>query len=171
MYSGLPLYVTLGTAMPGCYLCWCVGHLSVTALALGRAENMTAATSGQKTVLVIEDDPWTRTITTALLAGEGFAVVEAKNGEEGVAMARKHLPDAVLLDLALPTKSGLEVLRDLKSDALTDAIPVIVVSAYGSLMNQDDARQAIGVIQKPFDYDDLVGQVSRATDARQVALI
>src|SRR5205085_681557 len=50
--------------------------------ALG-GRTMTVATMGQKTVLVIEDDPWTRTITTALLAGEGFAVVEAKNGEEG----------------------------------------------------------------------------------------
>ncbi len=102
---------------------------------------MTVETSGQKTVLVIEDDPWTRTITTALLAGEGFAVVEAKNGEEGLNKARQHSPDAVLLDLALPTKSGLEVLRELKSDVSTLGIPVIVVSAYGSLMNEDDAHQ------------------------------
>ena len=129
---------------------------------------MIDATSVQKTVLVIEDDPWTRTITTALLAGEGFAVVEAKNGEEGLNMARKHAPDAILLDLALPTKSGLEVLRELKDDDSTDAIPVIIVSAYGSLMNEHDAHQAVGVIQKPFDYDDLVGQVERAT-ARTLA--
>jgi DNA-binding response OmpR family regulator len=125
---------------------------------------MTVATSGQKTVLVIEDDPWTRTITTALLAGEGFAVVEAKNGEEGLEMARLHTPDAVLLDLALPTKSGLDVLHELKGDDSTEQIPVIIVSAYGALMNEHDAQQALGVIQKPFDYDDLVGQVSRATD-------
>ena len=132
---------------------------------------MTVATSGQKTILVIEDDPWTRTITTALLAGEGFAVVEAKNGEEGLNMARAHAPDAVLLDLALPTKSGLDVLRELKSDDTTDAIPVIIVSAYGTLMNEHDAHQAAGVIQKPFDYDDLVGQVERATARTlQVAL-
>jgi CheY-like chemotaxis protein len=124
---------------------------------------MTVAPTGQKTVLVIEDDPWTRTITTALLAGEGFAVVEAKNGEEGLHLARQHAPDAVLLDLALPTKSGLEVLRELKDDAATEAIPIIVVSAYANLMNEQDASQAIGVIQKPFDYDDLVGQVERAT--------
>jgi CheY-like chemotaxis protein len=124
---------------------------------------MIVAATGQKTVLVIEDDPWTRTITTALLAGEGFAVVEAKNGEEGLNMARRHAPDAILLDLALPTKSGLEVLRELKGDDSTDAIPVIIVSAYGSLMNEQDAHQAVGVIQKPFDYDDLVGQVERAT--------
>jgi len=124
---------------------------------------MTVATLGQKTVLVIEDDPWTRTITTALLAGEGFAVVEAKNGEEGLQQARAHAPDAILLDLALPTKSGLDVLRELKAETPTSGIPVIVVSAYGSLMNETDAHNTVGVIQKPFDYDDLVGQVERAT--------
>lgn len=124
---------------------------------------MTVATVGQKTVLVIEDDPWTRTITTALLAGEGFAVVEAKNGEEGLQQARSHALHAILLDLALPTKSGLDVLRELKGEAATRSIPVIVVSAYGSLMNEADAQHTAGVIQKPFDYDDLVGQVERAT--------
>jgi CheY-like chemotaxis protein len=122
---------------------------------------MTVAT-GQKTVLVIEDDPWTRTITTALLAGEGFAVVEAKNGEEGLRLAEQHRPDVLLLDLALPTKSGLEVLRELKGSSATHDIPVIVVSAYGTLMNEKDAHQAVGVIQKPFDYDDLVSQVEQA---------
>jgi len=131
---------------------------------------MAVATSGLKTVLVIEDDPWTRTITTALLAGEGFGVVEAKNGEEGLTQARTHAPDAILLDLALPTKSGLEVLRELKSEPITQDIPVIVVSAYGALMSEDDAHHAAGVIQKPFDYDDLVGQVSRATRSLEVAL-
>jgi DNA-binding response OmpR family regulator len=130
---------------------------------------MTVVTTGQKTVLVIEDDPWTRTITTALLAGEGFAVVEAKNGEEGLHLARQHTPDAVLLDLALPTKSGLEVLRELKGDEQTTAIPVIVVSAYGSLMNEQDASQTAGVVQKPFDYDELVGQVEKAT-SRELAV-
>jgi CheY-like chemotaxis protein len=125
------------------------------------------ATLSQKTVLVIEDDPWTRTITTALLAGEGFAVVEAKNGEEGLRQAHEHAPDAILLDLALPTKSGLEVLRELKKEDSTREIPVIVVSAYSTLMNATDALHADGVIQKPFDYDDLVGQVSRATSVER----
>jgi len=131
---------------------------------------MTVATTGQKTVLVIEDDPWTRTITTALLAGEGFAVVEAKNGEEGLLLAREHGPDAVLLDLALPTKSGLEVLRELKSSDVTSDIPVIIVSAYGTLMNDSDAHRADGVIQKPFDYDDLVGKVEQATTRAHAAV-
>jgi DNA-binding response OmpR family regulator len=129
---------------------------------------MSVATTGQKTVLVIEDDPWTRTITTALLAGEGFAVVEAKNGEEGLKLALEHVPDAVLLDLALPTKSGLEVLHELKRNISTMGIPVIIVSAYGTLMNEQDRHQATGVVQKPFDYDELVRHVERAT-ARALA--
>jgi DNA-binding response OmpR family regulator len=128
---------------------------------------MTVAVTGQKTVLVIEDDPWTRTITTALLAGEGFAVIEAKNGEEGLRLAEQAPPDVVLLDLALPTKSGLDVLRELKAGRATRDIPVIVVSAYGTLMNEQDAHQAAGVIQKPFDYDDLVAQVEQAANGTQ----
>ena len=134
---------------------------------------MTVAATGQKTVLVIEDDPWTRTITTALLAGEGFAVVEAKNGEEGLRLAEQAPPDVVLLDLALPTKSGLDVLRELKASRATHDIPVIVVSAYGTLMNEQDAHQAAGVIQKPFDYDDLVSHVEQAangSESRPVAV-
>jgi CheY-like chemotaxis protein len=116
----------------------------------------------QKTVLVIEDDPWTRTVTTALLAGEGYAVIEAKNGEEGLARASEHGPDVVLLDLALPTMSGLDVLRELKRTPATAATPVLIVSAYASLMSDQDAQHAEAIIQKPFDCDDLVGQVDRA---------
>jgi CheY-like chemotaxis protein len=119
--------------------------------------------SHQKTVLVVEDDPWTRTVTTALLAGEGYAVVEARNGEEGLELASEHSPDVVLLDLALPAKSGLEVLRELKTGSHTSTIPVIVVSAYAALMNADDSRQAEAVLEKPFDYDELVDHVERAS--------
>jgi two-component system cell cycle response regulator DivK len=123
---------------------------------------MRPAETLQRTVLVIEDDPWTRTVTTALLAGEGYAVIEAKNGEEGLARAAEHRPDVVLLDLALPTMSGLDVLRALKRTPATSATPVLIVSAYASLMSEEDAQQAEAIIQKPFDCDDLVGQVDRA---------
>lgn len=119
--------------------------------------------SVQKTVLVVEDDPWTRIVTTALLAGEGYAVVEAKSGEEGLQQAADRSPDVILLDLALPTMSGIEVLQELKQSARHAGIPVIVVSAYGSLMKDADTRQVAAVLQKPFDYDHLVGEVARAT--------
>jgi DNA-binding response OmpR family regulator len=117
----------------------------------------------QPTVLVVEDDPWTRTIVTALLASEGFAVLEASAGEQALRIARATLPDTVLLDLALPTKSGLDVLRELKDDHATRGIPVIVLSAYGSLMRDADVQLTEAVIDKPFDYDHLLGHVERTT--------
>src|SRR2546427_7503579 len=113
----------LGMSRPECYLSTAIHRGG--SCGLGRADNMTVAATGQRTVLVIEDDPWTRTITTALLAGEGFAVVEAKKGEEGLKRALEHAPGAVLLDLALPTQSGLQVLGELKSDIATTRISVL----------------------------------------------
>ena len=124
---------------------------------------MTLTTLQVKTVLVVEDDPWTRTVLTALLAGEGFAVIDAKTGEAGLRLAGTHLPEAVLLDLALPTLSGLEVLRELKRNPATAGIGVIVVSAYATLMSAADASLADGVLDKPFDYDDVLGMLDKVT--------
>jgi two-component system chemotaxis response regulator CheY len=121
-------------------------------------------------VLVVDDDPWTRTMMTALLAGEGFAVLEAKNGEEGLEMSARLTPDVVLLDLALPTLSGLDVLRELRSKPATAKIPVLVVSAYSDLLAQEDADRVAGTLRKPFDYDQLVQQVQRAS-ATALALL
>ena len=124
---------------------------------------MTVATLGQKTVLVIEDDPWTRTITTALLAGEGFAVVEAKNGEEGLKQARSMRRTPFCWIWRCPPSRAWTCCASSRPTSDVRRSRCIIVSAYGSLMNETDAHQAVGVIQKPFDYDDLVGQVERAT--------
>ena len=124
---------------------------------------MRAAPTHRTTVLVIEDDPWTRTMEAALLVEEGYAVAEAKNGDEGLRLVAQLNPDVILLDLALPTTSGLDVLRELKGNPSTRHIPVLVVSAYGDLMRTSDAHQSDGVLQKPFDCDDLLARVSRVT--------
>ncbi len=121
---------------------------------------MATGTTEQKKILVVEDDPWTRTTEVALLAGEGYAVVEARTGEEALRLARQHRPEVVLLDLALPTQSGLEVLRELKRDVRTRDIRVLVVSAYGDMMPSGDLRRADGVVSKPFDYDTLLADIS-----------
>ncbi len=128
---------------------------------------MSAATS-QKTVLVVEDDPWIRSLMADLLTGEGYNVVQAADGVAGLQQASEHDPDVILLDLAMPQKHGLDVLDELKSRQPTRDIPVIVVSAYAMLMmgSDSDARQADGVIQKPFDLADLLAQVEHAATKR-----
>src|SRR5438445_13828728 len=102
-----------------------------------------------KTVLVVEDDPWIRSLMADLLAGEGYSVVQASDGKAGLVMAEQNEPDVILLDLAMPEKSGLDVLHELKSSKPTSDIPVIVVSAYAMLMMGFDALLSAGVRQKP----------------------
>jgi CheY-like chemotaxis protein len=120
----------------------------------------------EKTVLIAEDDPWTRALLTDILAEEGYAVKEAANGAEAMRLARKHDPLVVLLDLALPRKSGLDVLWQLKSEEATSEIPVIVVSGYALMLPPDDASLAECVIQKPFDLADLLVRVDQAASRR-----
>ncbi len=132
---------------------------------------MSTTTRPQKTVLVVEDDPWIRSLMADLLAGEGYSVVQASDGKAGLDMAEESEsdPDVILLDLAMPEKSGLDVLHELKSSKPTRDIPVIVVSAYAMLMMGSDARRADGVIQKPFDLADLLLQVEQAATKRREA--
>ncbi len=110
--------------------------------------------------LVVEDDPDTRRYIAMVLEDDGWTVRTASNGERAVLMAREHIPEIILLDLALPTMSGLDVLRTLK-DWTDQPTRVVVVSAFAMLMRLPDLRLADAAVQKPFRAQDLVAQVNR----------
>lgn len=109
--------------------------------------------------LVVEDDPATRSLETDILEDSGFMVLQARNGEDALRLAQERQPSVVLLDLALPTASGFDVLRSLRSRPATAQIPVVLVSAYAGLVEDCDRRGADACVQKPFDVDALVAQV------------
>jgi CheY-like chemotaxis protein len=115
-------------------------------------------------VLIVEDDPDTRALEKEILEFAGFSVLTANNGEDGIRFATERRPSVILLDLALPTKSGFDVLNTLKSCSATANIPVVLISAYVMLVEDCVARGASTCVQKPFDIDDLVAQVNRALD-------
>jgi len=83
-------------------------------------------------VLLIEDSRFLRTATERALAKAGFEVVSAGDGEEGLRLARQHLPAAVLLDMMLPKVSGPDVLKALKQDPATAKIPVMVLTSLSA---------------------------------------
>ncbi len=80
-------------------------------------------------ILLIEDSKFMRVAVQRVLTGAGYTVHTANEGEAGLRAARETLPDLILLDLVLPTISGLDVLKALKRDAITQSIPVIVLAA------------------------------------------
>jgi twitching motility two-component system response regulator PilH len=81
-----------------------------------------------KRILLVEDDRYLRLACAAGLRQAGFTVLTADDGEQGLAVARAERPDLILLDMLMPKLTGLEVLRTLKAEEPTRAIPVLVLS-------------------------------------------
>ncbi len=93
-------------------------------------------------ILVIEDQADNRQILRDLLASANFEVIEAEDGETGLAAAAKHRPDLILMDIQLPGLDGYEATRRLKADEGLKSIPIIVVTSYALGGDADKARAA-----------------------------
>jgi signal transduction histidine kinase/ActR/RegA family two-component response regulator len=114
-------------------------------------------------ILYIEDDPVNRILVEQmLLRCGGVNLLLAENGEDGIAMARRHRPDLVLLDMHLPDMSGLEVLDGLRTDARTEALPVVAVSANAMEVDVAKALEhgAVDYWTKPLKLDAFLAGVS-----------
>ena len=83
------------------------------------------------TILTLDDDPHTREVLTAYLEDKHFTVLQAEDGQSGLALCEQHQPDLVLCDLRLPDISGYEIVKTLAKK--TPEIPIIVVSAISEL--------------------------------------
>ena len=82
-------------------------------------------------ILLIEDDKFLRDLISQKLKSEGYEVVEAAEGREGLEKIKKEKPNLVLLDLVLPGIDGFEVLKKIKEDPSTSSLPVIILSNLG----------------------------------------
>jgi CheY-like chemotaxis protein len=100
-------------------------------------------------ILLVEDSKFLRLATERALTRAGYEMSSATDGEEALHMAREQLPDLILLDMLLPKMSGPDVLKALKEDASTKAIPVVVItgmSPKNAARLQEDG--AFGFLEK-----------------------
>lgn len=97
-------------------------------------------TAAGRRILLAEDDRFLRKAAAATLSRHGYEVLTASDGEEALAIARAQAPDLILLDLIMPKLHGFEVLKHLKAEPATAAIPVIVLSNLGQ---DQDVQQAM----------------------------
>jgi two-component system cell cycle response regulator DivK len=114
-------------------------------------------------ILVIEDQEDNRRILRDLLTNAGYEMIEAATGEEGVAMARIHRPDLILMDIQLPELDGYEATRQIKADATLQSIPIIAVTSYA--MRGDDAKAyeagCAGYVTKPYSPRQLLATLGK----------
>ena len=119
-----------------------------------------------KCILVVEDHEDNRQILRDLLASAGYEMIEAENGEDGVAAAAAHHPDLILMDIQLPILDGYEATRRIKSDPALKAIPIIVVTSYALSGDEDKARLAgcDAYVAKPYSPRLLLARIREFLD-------
>ena len=115
----------------------------------------------KKKILVIEDEKMVRDNISFLLIEEDYNVLSCKNGDEGVATAKKEMPDLIVCDIMMNGKNGYDVLKELSKDNLTKSIPFIFLTAK---VDKDDIRIGMNLgaddyLFKPFDADDLLESI------------
>ncbi len=117
--------------------------------------------STREKILVIEDEADILEVTQYNLTREGYRVTTSRDGEDGLARARRDAPDLVILDLMLPGLDGLEVCRRMQSDPITSGIPIIMVTAKGEESDVVTGLQlgADDYVAKPFSPKELVARV------------
>jgi DNA-binding response OmpR family regulator len=125
----------------------------------------------QKKILIVDDDPEVRLSLQVRLKVNNYDVVFAGDGVAGIAEARKHLPDVIILDLGLPAGDGFSVLERLKANDSLSMIPVIVVSGRVRIPNRDWALKAgaIAFLQKPVDHARLLSMIRYALGEKSTA--
>jgi two-component system cell cycle response regulator DivK len=95
-----------------------------------------------KRILVVEDQEDLRGVLRDLLTGTGYTVIEAADGQIGVAKALAERPDLILMDIQLPVLDGYDVTRQIKADPSLKATPVIAVSSFAMKGDEEKARAA-----------------------------
>ena len=115
-----------------------------------------ATATRRKCVLVVEDNATIGGLLVALLREEGYRALRAWDGREAMKMARDRRPDLIVLDLSLPYRDGVDVLRELRANDDTVDAPIVVVSGNALQLTPDDRALVTDAVAKPFDIDRLM---------------
>jgi DNA-binding response OmpR family regulator len=119
-------------------------------------------------LLIADDEPGVRALVRMTLEVDSFEILEARDGEEALALAREHLPDLMFLDVAMPHLSGVDVCRELKGDPATASIPVVMLTAKAQEADREDglAAGADDYFTKPFSPVSLLTKVTQILGER-----
>lgn len=118
----------------------------------------------QKTVLVVDDEPDLVEIVRSHVEEAGYSCISASNGVEGLAKAKASKPDLIVLDIAMPGMSGLQMLEYLRTTEGLTTTPVLILSAQGQTKNifEADRLRVIDFLIKPFTREELVLAIQRS---------
>jgi len=116
-----------------------------------------------KTILYVEDNEMNRQLVRDLLKRTTYQLVEAHDGEAGVAKALEIRPDLILMDIQLPKISGLDATRKLRAEAATANTPIIAITSFALSGDDQKAKEAgaTAYLAKPYSPRDLLGLIRK----------
>jgi len=116
-----------------------------------------------KTILNVEDNEYNLKIVRQLLSRTSYRLIEAVDGEQGVATAHNELPDLILMDIQLPKLSGLDATRRLRADPKTAHIPIIVITSFALSGDSEKAKDAgaSAYLAKPYSPRELLQMIRK----------
>ena len=116
-----------------------------------------------KLILIVEDNEDTRFVFSAILNYDGYRIVEAVDGGDGVARALKHLPDLIITDIDMPVMDGFEAARRLRADLHTARIPIVAITGRSFTAAQQTEADALfdGCFAKPMQPSRVLAEVTR----------
>src|SRR5690242_21493473 len=123
----------------------------------------------KKQVLIVDDEPNLRKILAAQLSRDGYDVITAEDGEQGLSMLREHHIDLVVTDLKMPKIDGMTLLREALAEQ--PELPIVMITAHGTVDTAVEALKlgAFDYLTKPFDKDEVRQIVAKALKTRQLA--
>src|SRR5579872_4695615 len=122
----------------------------------------------RKQVLIVDDEPNLRKILSAQLTRDGYEVMTAEDGEQGLAALKEHHIDLVITDLKMPKVDGMTLLRKALED--DPELPVVLITAHGTIDTAVEALKsgAFDFVTKPFDKDEVRQIVAKALRTREL---
>jgi len=116
-----------------------------------------------KRILVVEDNNTNMYLITFILKKNGYEVIEARSGEDGIELAIKEKPDLIIMDIQLPKIDGLETTRRIRKSEANGTIPIVALTSYAMTGDREKALQAgcTGYIEKPIDPETFMGEVEK----------
>ncbi len=131
-------------------------------------DRMEAPMAGEK-ILEIDDSPTVRRLTEMILNSEGYQVILASDGEEGIAKARSEHPDVVLVDFVMPKMNGFQVCKILKEDPDFKDTPIILVTSKGDKVGSKfvDTLGIADFFTKPFQPEEFLAKIREVIDKRK----
>jgi chemosensory pili system protein ChpA (sensor histidine kinase/response regulator) len=133
-----------------------------SAHAAAKAEALPTESSAAPLIMVVDDSLTVRKITSRLLAKEGYQVVTAKDGVDALQQMQEALPDVMLVDIEMPRMDGFELTKNVRGDAQTVHIPIIMITSRTADKHRNYARE-LGVnayLGKPFQEEELLGHIA-----------